>query len=91
MNTFKLEIITPQSAFPARDVISVDVPAEEGRLTVLAGHQPFVCAVRDGEVRIGNIEGGTETWTVERGALTVTPETATLLVRSAANAETLTA
>jgi len=83
VNTFKLEIITPESAFPERDVVSIDVPAEEGRLTVLAGHQPFVCSVRDGKVRIGNVEGETEAWTVERGALTVTPETATLLVHAA--------
>lgn len=42
MNTFFLEIITPEKTFYRGRVESLDIPAIGGACTVLAGHQPMV-------------------------------------------------
>lgn len=87
MNTFSLEIVTPEKAFPLRDVEAVNAPGEWGPLTVLAGHQAMVCCLKDGPVRIRDDEGREEAWRVASGLLTVTREKVTLLVQDAARVE----
>ena len=86
MGTFNLEIITPEQAYPARPVRALDVPAHEGRLTVLPGHQPFICSLQAGRMEVEVPEGGQEAWTIGTGTLSVGPEGVTVLVQSAARA-----
>ena len=83
MKTFKLELVWRDGAAPARDVTFLDVPAEDGRLTVLAGHQPAVCLLKAGRVFIDAAEGTRETWTVAGGTLCVTREVTTILTSRA--------
>ena len=52
MRSFKMEIVTPDRHYPERDVTFLDVPAEQGRLTVLAGHEPLICGLCDGLLRL---------------------------------------
>lgn len=85
MNTFKLEIVTPEMAYPPRDVVSVNVPAENGPLTVLARHQAMLCCLKNGIVKIVNPDSSEETWTIGRGTLTVRRELVTMLVQDAMN------
>lgn len=87
MSTFRLSIVTPDIAYPTRDVESLDVSAEEGRLTVLARHQPMICLVRAGDLRIG-IPGGLETWAVAGGVLRVERGETVLLAPGARPAST---
>ena len=79
MSTFRLRIVTPDLAYPPREVESLDVPAEEGRLTVLARHQPMICLVRTGQARIA-ASGGPEDWTIAAGVLRVDRGETVLLV-----------
>ena len=83
MNSFDLEITTPDATHPARAFVFLDVPAQEGRMTILAGHQPFLGTVRSGIVRATQKEGAEERWQIEGGTLRVTCELVTLLVREA--------
>jgi F-type H+-transporting ATPase subunit epsilon len=83
MDAFHLEIITPQRAYPARDAVSVDVPAESGRLTVLPGHMPYVCCLAEGTVEVGVADGTRETWTIGEGTMTVEGDTVTILAQRA--------
>jgi F-type H+-transporting ATPase subunit epsilon len=83
MNTFAFEIVTPAQAHPAREVVSVDAPGEDGRLTIMARHEPLVCLLRAGPVNIRTAEGGQETWSVAGGALAVRPDGVTLLTTEA--------
>lgn len=55
MRTFRLEVLTPERKFLDADVELLTVEADDGRLTVLAGHAPMVAPVHDGllEVRVG--------------------------------------
>ena len=56
MNTFFLEIITPEKTFYRGRVESLDIPAIGGACTVLAGHQPMVFATEPGSIYI--VENG---------------------------------
>jgi F0F1-type ATP synthase epsilon subunit len=85
MNTFKLEIVTPDRAYPPRDVVSVNVPAENGPLTVLARHQAMLCCLKPGTAKIVNDDSREETWIIGPGTLTVRREIVTMLVQDAEN------
>lgn len=52
MNTFFLEIITPEKTFYRGRVEGLDIPAIGGACTVLAGHQPMVFATEPGSIFI---------------------------------------
>jgi len=82
VSNFRLRIVTPELSYPDREVVSLDVPAEAGRLTVLARHQPLVCLVREGEVRVGT-GSAVERWQVKAGVLRVQPADVVLLVHDA--------
>jgi F-type H+-transporting ATPase subunit epsilon len=81
VNAFRLEIVSPDTAYPARDVAALDVPAAGGRLSVLARHQPLVCLLEAGTVRLRSADGVVEEWTIEGGSLRVASDMVTLLVR----------
>lgn len=71
MKTFTVEISTPQKTFSPRTVGFLDVPAEHGRLTVLAGHQPMVCVLLPGLVRTRSGDGEEDTLVIGSGTMTV--------------------
>jgi len=83
MRTFRLEVVTRDAGYPPRNVTSLNVPAEKGRLTVLARHQPLVCMLHAGQVVILDAEGAREDWRIGEGTMTVTPKIVTLLVHDA--------
>jgi len=66
-----------------RDVTAINLPTDDGRLTVLAHHQPLICSLTDGETLISTEDGARETWATGQGAISVENNKATLLVRSA--------
>ncbi|MFC1462171.1 FoF1 ATP synthase subunit delta/epsilon [Verrucomicrobiota bacterium] len=79
---FKLEIITPAGATPARMVTFLDVPAVCGRLTVLANHEPMICSLAEGFVRVReDDEVAEERWEIGQGSMEVTRDDVTLLLR----------
>lgn len=79
-HTFKLEIVLPETPLPARNVSSIDVPAADGRLTVLANHQPLIAALAKGLMIVTDKDGQTTTFEISAGALQVDNNVATILV-----------
>ena len=79
-NTFTLEIVTPEKAFPPQQVSFLDVPAVKGRLTILPRHEPCVCLLKAGTVTLRDGAGEEEIVTISSGAMEVTREHTTLLV-----------
>jgi F-type H+-transporting ATPase subunit epsilon len=79
----QLKIVMPEAAIPPRDIQGINVPAADGRLTVLAGHQPLVVALVRGNAVITALDGTRETWAISDGALQVEANTAILLVSEA--------
>ncbi len=67
MNVFKLKISTPDGDVFAEDAVKLDVRGLEGELAVMAGHVPFMTALKpcdcrillpNGDERVGTLEGG---------------------------------
>ena len=79
MNTFKLNITSPEGRMFSDEVQMVTARGVEGDLAILAGHIPFVTTLQpcdckvilpDGEEKLGETDGG---------ILTVSSEQVTLL------------
>lgn len=67
MNTFELTISSPDGNFFKGDAVRLSVRGIEGDLAVMAGHIPFITAVKecdckielpDESERLGHTEGG---------------------------------
>ena len=67
MKEYKLKISTPDGSVFDGDAVKLDVRGIEGDLAVMAGHVPFMTAVKpgtcrlllaDGTERIGELDGG---------------------------------
>ncbi len=52
MKTFKLQIAAPDGMRYDGEAVQLSVRGIEGELAVMAGHIPFVTALRSGECRI---------------------------------------
>ena len=82
-NLFRLDIVLPETPMPPREVSAIDVPAKDGRLTVMAHHQPLIVALVPGVMTVVDDQDQRETWSISAGALQVEDNVATLLVREA--------
>ena len=87
MNTFDLEILTPERTIFHAAVRAVTVPAEDGRLGVLAGHAPLLCVLQAGEVDITAEDGAAELIVVTGGFLEVEENRARILADGGERAE----
>ncbi len=75
-------LVAPEREVFSGDVDRVDAPGAEGDIGVLAGHAPFMTALREGPVRV--LSGGSvKTYEVRGGFADVTPEGLTILAEHA--------
>lgn len=67
MNTFKLKVTSPDGSIYSGDAICLSVRGADGDLAVMAGHTPFITAVKpcdcriympDDTQKIGRTDGG---------------------------------
>ena len=66
--SFKLEIVNPESSFLSKDSVSeVVVPAFEGEMGILKNHVPLITFLRPGLIKINNNTG--EIFYVEDGTV----------------------
>ncbi len=79
MNTFPLIISSPDGDLFRGDVEKLILRGTEGDLAVMAGHVPFVTAVKAGCCVLEDAEGKRKAGRVEEGLLTVGKEKTTLL------------
>ena len=83
MNTFELEILTPERPFYEGPCVSLQVPISDGMLGIMAGHMPLTAAVMDGEVRMTLPDGSRRNCAVTRGLLDVSVENVRLICETA--------
>ena len=57
MSTFHLKIIAYDKIFFDGEAESVVLPAIDGEIQILANHEEYVIALKEGEVRIGTPDG----------------------------------
>ena len=88
MQSFRLEIITPQRKAFTQDVESVVVPTLNGSVGVLHGHEPLFSSLVEGEIKI--VSGSKEYFlAIGSGFMEVTKQGVTILVTSAFHAHEL--
>ncbi|MBQ3133315.1 MAG: hypothetical protein IJC17_03460 [Clostridia bacterium] len=75
MNTFLLKISSPDGDLFCGDAVQLNVRGTEGDLAVMAGHIPFITAIKpcdcwidlpDGSSRDGHTDGGLLTVSAEK-------------------------
>ena len=87
MKTYKLTVATPDGNAFDGEVIMLTVRGVAGELAVMAGHIPFVTAIKPCDCKIELEDGEDKIAHVDGGLLTVSTEGVTLLAGSFAWAE----
>ena len=80
-HTFTLDIITPERTEHHDSVLSVNLPGFDGRLGVLARHQPYLVQLREGSVSFNFGRNRVEHHRVRGGFFRVSSGHAILLTR----------
>lgn len=83
VETFALDLASPEKLLLSQNVEMVVLPAEEGDLGVLPGHTSVIAALRSGVLCIFTKGKVTERIFVDGGFLEITPERCTVLTESA--------
>ena len=79
MNTFMLNITSPESKMFSDEVMMLTARGVEGDLAILAGHIPFVTTLKPCECKIILADDSEKTGETDGGILTVSSEQVTLL------------
>lgn len=82
MNTFPLTVASPDGNLFHGEAVQLTLRGSEGDLAVLAGHIPFITAVKPGACRILLPDGTERTGKTDGGLLTVAADRVTLLSES---------
>ncbi len=82
MNVFKLKISTPDGDMFDGEAAKLDVRGLEGELAVMAGHVPFMTALKPCDCRILLSDGSEPIGACEGGLLSVAENEVTLLAGS---------
>jgi F-type H+-transporting ATPase subunit epsilon len=77
----RFSLVSPERELFAGEVDQVDAPGIVGDFGVLAGHAPFMTALRTGQVTVH--DGGMRVFDIEGGFADVTPDGLTILAESA--------
>jgi len=83
MNTFKLEILTPNGEIFNGEAISVVLPGEEGEFGVLAGHASVTTLLEAGVVDVEKEDKSIESILINWGVAQVDEEKVIILVEGA--------
>lgn len=79
MNTFKLKISTPDGNIYDGQAVKLDVRGIGGELAVMAGHIPFMTAVKPGHCNLMLEDGSRREGELDGGILNVASDLTTLL------------
>ena len=71
MNTFTLEILTPEKPFFTGECVSMTMPASDGMIGIMANHTPLTAAVTDGMITFTSADGEVRMCAVSRGMVNV--------------------
>ena len=82
MNTFKLIISSPEGDIFNDEAVCLSLRGVEGDLAVMAGHIPFVTAVKPGECKIEFEDMSEKSGRVDGGILKVSADSVRLLAGS---------
>lgn len=81
--TFPLDIVTPEKTVLSETVQSIQLPAAEGSLGILAGHAPLLAELSVGECVVRLPNGAQEQLVIAGGFVEVSREKVTVLADTA--------
>lgn len=87
MNTFSLEILSPERVFYRGECVSLVIPVADGMMGIMAHHTPFSAAIFDGEVTFTTPNGETRICAVTRGMVDMQDNRLQLLCEKALRPE----
>ena len=79
MKEYRLRISTPDGSVFEGEAVKLDVRGIEGELAVMAGHVPFMTAVKPGSCRLLLSDGSERVGELDGGLLSVGSSEVTLL------------
>lgn len=79
MNTFRLKVSTPSGNLFEGQAAKLDVRGIEGELAVMAGHIPFMTAIKPGHCEVMLEDGSVKSAEVDGGILNVAADGTVLL------------
>jgi F-type H+-transporting ATPase subunit epsilon len=82
---FHFSLVSPERELYSAEVDQVDAPGAEGDFGVLAGHAPFMTALREGAVTVKD-GSAARVFTIKGGFADVTPDGLTILAEHAEEA-----
>ena len=82
MAKLHFSLVSPERELFSGEVDQVDAPGIEGDFGVLAGHAPFMTALKTGKVTVTD-GAATRMFDIEGGFADVTPEGLTILAENA--------
>ncbi len=83
---FRLEVVTAERVVLSEEVDQVNVPGAEGRMGILARHEPLLTSLIPGELDIIR-NGETTPFAISGGFMEVLPDRVTILADSAERAD----
>ena len=84
--SFAMEIVTPLGVSFKSNVTHVKLPGVEGYFGILYGHEPFITALKIGEIKADLDSGETKYFAVTGGIVEVLPNKISVLVEYAEEA-----
>jgi F-type H+-transporting ATPase subunit epsilon len=81
--TFPLDIVTPEKTLLSENAVSIQLPAADGSMGVLAGHAPLLADLSVGECRVVLANGSHEQLVIAGGFVEVSRDKVTVLADSA--------
>ena len=84
--TFRLDIITPERQVFSGDANSVILPAWEGELGVLPGHDRLLALIKPGRAKVVD-ESGTRFYSFEQGFSEIGPDSVTVFTDACTDLE----
>ncbi|MCR5686060.1 MAG: F0F1 ATP synthase subunit epsilon [Lachnospiraceae bacterium] len=89
MESFHLEIFSPERPFYVGDAVLLTVPVSDGMMGILAHHEPMTAAVMDGEASFKLPDGTVRVCVMSRGMLDISQNDARILCDSVFSPEEL--
>ena len=83
---FPLDIVTPERTVLSETVTSVQLPAVDGSMGILAGHAPLLAELGVGECVVRTVTGAEEVYALAGGFVEVSRERVTILADTAQHA-----
>ena len=85
--TINFEIVTPERTLLKTEILQVNVPTQEGEITVLPEHTPLVSTLKTGVIEISKEDGSLEIMSVAGGFLEVLLDKVVILADNAERAQ----